>query len=137
LSSSTDGIDTDVAWPSQSDDEAYTLTIDGSKGSTLYGTGSVWGVLRGLETFSQLFDLESGMIPYSKFVIEDAPRWNYRGLMLDTGRHFVSATHFKALIDGMVYNKFNVLHWHITDDQSFPIVHCVRPRWQDTRRGRI
>ena len=118
---------TGLAWPSQSADETYTLSIDGSEGSVLGGTGSVWGVLRGLETFSQLFDLESGMVPYSKFVIDDAPRWNYRGVMLDTGRHFVSSTHFKALIDGMAYNKFNVLHWHITDDQSFPIVSSTYP----------
>ena len=103
-----------VVWPSLNDDESYRLSIDGPTGSILFGT-SVWGILKGLETFSQMFDMVDGMLMHSKLIVEDAPRWKYRGIMLDTGRHFLSASQFKATIDGMAYNKFNVLHWHITD----------------------
>lgn len=107
-------------WPTLDDGEGYRLDIVGKEG-TLTGTTGVWGVLHGLETFSQIFDLNNETSPYSLLTIVDAPRFRHRGLMLDTGRHFLPLTSFQAVLDGMSYNKYNVLHWHITDDESFPI----------------
>lgn len=44
-------------------------------------------------------------------IIRDFPRFQYRGLLLDTARHFIPVPVLKKQIDAMAYNKFNVLHW--------------------------
>lgn len=48
------------------------------------------------------------------------PDYFYRGLMIDTSRHFFSVKSILDTIDSMLYNKLNFLHWHITDADSFP-----------------
>lgn len=59
--------------------------------------------------------------------IKDSPRFPYRGILLDTARHFIPVPILKKQIDAMSYNKFNVLHWHIVDDQSFPLESLKHP----------
>ena len=51
--------------------------------------------------------------------IDDAPRFGWRGLMLDSVRHFQTIDFIKMLIDAMAREKLNVLHWHLTDDQGW------------------
>ncbi|QJR11833.1 hypothetical protein DSM104443_02916 [Usitatibacter rugosus] len=53
--------------------------------------------------------------------IEDSPRFRWRGLMLDSARHFQSTAFVKKLLDAMAMNKLNVFHWHLTDDQAWRI----------------
>uniref|UniRef100_A0A2C9UU70 beta-N-acetylhexosaminidase n=1 Tax=Manihot esculenta TaxID=3983 RepID=A0A2C9UU70_MANES len=86
---------------------------------------TVYGALHGLQTFSQLcrfnFDarvIEILMVPWT---IIDKPRFSYRGLLIDTSRHYQPLPMIKKVIDSMVYVKLNVLHWHIVDTQSFPL----------------
>eukprot|EP00887_Chlorella_sp_A99_P000582 scaffold17.g582.t1 len=53
--------------------------------------------------------------------IADAPRFPHRGLLLDSARHFLPVGVIKTHLDAMAAAKLNVLHWHLTDDQSFPL----------------
>jgi hexosaminidase len=75
----------------------------------------VWGALRGLETFSQLIFVnnENKLAIKNSVTIRDQPRFPYRGILIDTARHFIPIPVLKKQIDAMAYNKFNVLHWLI------------------------
>lgn len=59
--------------------------------------------------------------------IYDEPRFKYRGLLLDSARHFISKAKILQLLEGMAYNKLNAFHWHMTDDSAFPYNSSVFP----------
>jgi len=96
----------------------------------------VWGALRGIETFSQLtfYTNDNKLALNDSTVITDFPRFQYRGILIDTGRHFIPISILKKQIDAMAYHKFNVFHWHIVDDQSFPFESRIYPSL--TEKGR-
>ena len=54
--------------------------------------------------------------------IKDQPTFGYRGLMIDSSRHFLPVRLILETIDAMMYNKLNILHWHIVDEDSFPLI---------------
>ena len=118
-------VDSSSEGPVQLDtDESYSLTVPAAGTATLQAA-TVYGVLRGLETFSQLvqFNFSTRLygIASAPWAIQDAPRVTYRGVMIDTARHFMPVPFLQQILDGMAYSKLNVLHWHISDDQSFPM----------------
>jgi len=90
---------------------------------------TVWGALRGLETFSQLITTVSGspVIPCTPVAITDFPRFPHRALMLDSARHFLPVSVILRNIDALAWNKANTLHWHLTDAQSFPLESASYP----------
>jgi len=125
-------------------DESYELTVpsDGDSAATITAK-TQWGVLRGLETFSQLvtFDFDKGwyVIKGTPIQIQDSPRFAHRGLMVDTARHYETLASLRGIIDSLPYSKFNVLHWHMSDTQSFPLQSLTYPKlwdgsWSDTER---
>eukprot|EP01084_Bolivina_argentea_P020345 37837_1 len=104
-------------------DESYTLHITTDSKTATLTANSIWGGLRGLETFSQLVIFNFTQLYYTTWstMITDKPRFGHRGIMIDTSRHYLSVAAIKNLIDSLAYAKFNVLHWHVTDSPSFPI----------------
>uniref|UniRef100_A0A8C4Q7S0 Beta-hexosaminidase n=1 Tax=Eptatretus burgeri TaxID=7764 RepID=A0A8C4Q7S0_EPTBU len=113
-------------YPNLGDSEAYHLVVQ-QENATLTAD-NVWGALRGLETFSQLVsEANDGSLIVNKTIIDDFPRFSHRGLLLDTSRHFLPLYILFQNLDAMSYNKFNVLHWHIVDDPSFPYQSVMFP----------
>ncbi|PSN38811.1 Beta-hexosaminidase subunit beta [Blattella germanica] len=112
-------------------DEQYELRINSpdSPGTGLLTSQTIWGILRGLETFSQLLTLDdtAAALKVNSTSIRDFPRYSHRGLLLDTSRHFYPLPSILQLLDGMEANKFNVFHWHIVDDNSFPYESAAFP----------
>src|SRR6201999_4632178 len=60
--------------------------------------------------------------------ITDAPRFGWRGLLLDSVRHFQSVAFIKSFLDAMAREKLNVLQWHLTDDQGWRLEIKKYPR---------
>lgn len=111
-------------------DESYSLLVTKSNEHSIIGevsieANSVYGALRGLETMSQLCIFDYGVktvqIHKAPWFIQDKPRFAYRGLLLDTSRHYLPIEIIKQIIESMSYAKLNVLHWHIIDEESFPL----------------
>uniref|UniRef100_V5GL09 Beta-hexosaminidase n=2 Tax=Ixodes ricinus TaxID=34613 RepID=V5GL09_IXORI len=115
-------------YPQHKDDESYTLVVP-EKGDAQLRSKTVWGALRGLETFSQLVYQDPVTKTYLINVtsVDDFPRFSFRGLLLDSSRHFQPVKVLKQNLDAMAYNKLNVFHWHLVDDQSWPLQMAVYP----------
>ncbi|MDB5273835.1 MAG: beta-N-acetylhexosaminidase [Chitinophagaceae bacterium] len=77
------------------------------------------GVMRALETLTQLLTKDSEGYYFPGVVIEDKPQYNWRGLLIDVSRHFIPLDVLYRNIDAMAMAKMNVLHLHLSDDQGF------------------
>jgi hexosaminidase len=106
--------------------EAYKLEIRPHRITVSASTGA--GLFYGAMTLWQLLppDLSARRIPSQ--TILDAPRYAWRGLMLDSARHFQSPAFIHSMIDWMAWHKLNVLHWHLTDDQGWRLQIKKYPR---------
>ena len=99
--------------------EAYTLRIDNDQ-ITIAGNGA--GVWYGLLTVLQMIPAGSKLpfnIPCGE--IQDSPRYQWRGMHLDVGRHFFPVDFIKRYIDYLSMYKMNTFHWHLTEDQGWRI----------------
>lgn len=108
------------------EDESYSLTI--GAGSARLRAATTVGALRGLETLQQLVAGRADGFVLPGVMIEDRPRFPWRGLNMDTGRHFMPPAVVKRTLDGMAAVKLNVLHWHLSDDQGFRVESRRFPR---------
>ncbi len=118
----------ECGYPRHEDDEQYTIDIIPASPAKITAK-TVWGGLRAIETFSQLVyqnELTKEFL-INVTLISDFPRYKYRAMLLDSARHFQPKKIILANLDAMAYNKFNVFHWHIVDDQSFPFESKVFP----------
>jgi hexosaminidase len=107
-------------------DETYTLDIDPTH-IALHAKTDI-GALHGMETLLQLIQPSGAAYIFPALHIEDAPRFPWRGLMLDPGRHFLPVANILRTLDAMAAVKLNVLHWHLTEDQGFRIESRVFPK---------
>jgi len=96
--------------------EGYRLVITPS-GATLTATTTA-GFFYGFQSILKMV-ADDGSLPCC--TIDDAPKWGYRGFMLDVSRHFFSAAEVKRFLDLMARYKMNAFHWHLTDDQGWRI----------------
>jgi hexosaminidase len=101
------------------EDETYSLTI--SPAQILLNAPTDLGAQYGLETLLQLLALDEQGYFFPAVKIEDAPRFPWRGLMIDASRHFMPVEVIKRNLDAMAAVKLNVLHWHLSDDQGFRV----------------
>lgn len=99
--------------------EGYRLTVEPA-GIRIAADGPT-AVLRAFATLRQLVGLSPRGIALQALTIEDAPRFAWRGVMLDPARHFLSMATIKRQIDAMERVKLNVLHLHLSDDQGFRV----------------
>ena len=110
-----------AAAPVQSidEDESYTLKVTAS-GAEIDAPNEL-GAMHGLETLIQLVQSSGSGYVIPAIEIRDAPRFRWRGLMIDCGRHFEPVAVIERTLDGMAAVKLNVFHWHLTEDQGFHI----------------
>uniref|UniRef100_A0AAU8L0F2 beta-N-acetylhexosaminidase n=1 Tax=Sogatella furcifera TaxID=113103 RepID=A0AAU8L0F2_SOGFU len=106
-------------------DESYKLEITSNITNTKVSikSATLFGARHALETLSQLiwFDDSLGLYKIVTGIkFEDIPAFKYRGIMLDTGSNFISVDGIKRTLNAMAMNKLNTLHWHITNELSFP-----------------
>jgi len=109
-------------------EDAYGLAV--GPGRATIAASDFGGMLYGGVSLWQLATAEAGHGPVeiAATTIEDAPRFGWRGLMLDSARHFQSVEMVRDLIDVMATHKLNVLHWHLTDDQAWRLEINAFPR---------
>lgn len=112
--------------PSLNMQEHYALTVS-QAGATLDADGPI-GVLRGLSTLVQLVERTATEAVLTHAVIDDSPRFRWRGLMIDVSRHFMPITTLLRQIDAMELVKLNVLHLHLSDGQGFRVESKRFPR---------
>jgi hexosaminidase len=101
------------------EDESYRLNVT-SKRIMLTSETDI-GILRGIETLLQLLTADDRGYYFRGVHITDSPRFTWRGLLIDAGRHFIPVEVIKRNLDGMCMVKMNVFHWHLTEDQGFRI----------------
>lgn len=111
------------------EDESYKLTVT-ETGAELTAPNPL-GALHGLQTFLQLVRVTPQGFAAQAVTIDDKPRFPWRGLMIDTGRHFQPMAVVERNLDGMEAVKMNVFHWHLSEDQGFRIESKVYPLLQE------
>ena len=99
------------------EDESYSLDVSPS-GVRLHAA-TVVGAMHGLETLQELIQADATGYFLPAVSIQDTPRFRWRGLMIDCGRHFMPVEVIKRTLDGMAAVKLNVFHWHLSEDQGF------------------
>jgi hexosaminidase len=86
--------------------------------------------MRGLQTFLQLVEITPQGFAVPTVWIEDKPRFPWRGLMIDSGRHFMPVEVIRRNLDAMSAVKLNVLHWHLSENQGFRVESRRFPKLQ-------
>lgn len=103
-------------------DESYTLVLEPGSDTMKITANTTWGALHAFTTLQQIVIFKDGGLQIEQPVsIQDEPLYPWRGVMIDTGRNFITVPKIKEQIDGMALSKMNILHWHMDDSQSWPM----------------
>jgi hexosaminidase len=108
---------------------AYSLECNNNK--VIIKSRSPEGIFYGIQTLIQLLPVSpttSGSLAIPNVAVKDVPRFAYRGMMLDAGRHFMPVEFVKKFIDYLALHKMNTFHWHLTEDQGWRIEIKKYPR---------
>lgn len=101
-------------------DEGYLLNVSSS--SVVLSANTKTGILYGIQTLLQAMQPKSASsMQIPAMTVKDFPRFQYRGMHLDVGRHFYPVSFVKKYIDFLATYKFNYFHWHLTEDQGWRI----------------
>ncbi|WP_337746099.1 beta-N-acetylhexosaminidase [Hallella sp.] len=101
--------------------EGYVITVD-KKGVVIEGATAA-GVFYGVQTLRKSIPIDKSLteVTLPAVMLKDAPRFGYRGVMLDCARHYFPVKFVKQFIDLIAMHNMNVFHWHLTDDQGWRI----------------
>ncbi|MCB0280280.1 MAG: family 20 glycosylhydrolase, partial [Calditrichaeota bacterium] len=110
-------------------DESYQLTVNAN--SIRLNSETDIGAIRGLETILQLIESDANGYYLSAVQINDAPRFPWRGLLIDVSRHWMPVDVIKRNLDAMAAVKLNTLHLHLSEDQGFRIESKTFPKLQE------
>ena len=124
-------------------DEGYTLDV--TKDGAVVVAKTAQGLFYGMQSFLQLLPAEiespskvNGIAWQAPAVsIKDAPRFGYRGIMLDACRHFIPIENIKKQLDVLSLFKINRMHWHLTEDQGWRIEIKKYPKLTELGSKRI
>jgi hexosaminidase len=108
------------------EDESYVLEV--TPAGAKLSAPTPLGTLHGLQTFLQLVDVSAEGFSIPSLTIQDEPRFPWRGLMIDSVRHFIPLDVIRRNLDGMEAVKMNVFHWHLSDNQGFRLESKTFPR---------
>ena len=111
------------------EDESYKLEVTADHARLT--APNPLGILHGLQTFLQLVRITSTGFAVPSVTIDDQPRFPWRGLMIDAGRHFMPMDAIERNLDGMEAVKMNVFHWHLSEDQGFRVESKLFPLLQE------
>jgi hexosaminidase len=101
-------------------EEAYQLSIN--QNQIIFSAENAKGIFYAIQSFIQLLPLEKEkQLRLPCININDAPRYQWRGMHLDCSRHFFTKDEVKKYIDYLALYKMNTFHWHLTDDQGWRI----------------
>jgi hexosaminidase len=111
-------------------DEGYKLEV--TTDSVSITAAKSGGLFYGMQTLRQMLPLGpvagQNNYPLACVSIKDAPRFAWRGYMLDSARHFISKNTILSLLDALAMAKINVFHWHLTDDEAWRLPISKYPR---------
>jgi hexosaminidase len=115
------------------EDESYVLEVT-TTGAKLSAPTPL-GAIHGLQTFLQLVEVSPGGFAAPAVTIQDKPRFPWRGLMIDSARHFIPLDVIRRNIDGMEAVKMNVFHWHLSENQGFRVESKKFPKLHEMGSG--
>jgi len=124
-----------TAGESASGVEGYSLVSSSQR--VVISAGDSRGLFYGAVTLWQLIAKQNGQLAVPAVTINDAPRFAWRGLMLDSARHYQPPEFIRKFIDVMALHKLNVFHWHLTDDQAWRLEIKKYPRLTEVGAWRV